>query len=47
MATIITDDDDLNNELIQLVDAKQWKDNNKIQTVKENSRTKQELNVPL
>ena len=47
MATIITDDDDLNNELIQLVDPKQWKDNNKIQTVKENSRTKQELNVPL
>ena len=47
MATIITDDGDLNHELIQLADAKQWKGNNKAQTLKENSRTKQELNVPL
>ena len=40
MATIITDDGDMNNELIQLVDAKQWEDDNKSQTFKENSHTK-------
>ena len=43
MATIITDDDDLNNEMIQLVDAKQWTDDNKSQTFNESSHTKQKI----